>query len=441
MAVIERRYNRKAFSGTAMSGLRVLVFALVASAAPAQFRIAPEHTQRLDIALNEAVAKQTLPCEAEPSKTFLDFAFRFEVGYLVHCPLKEFGGIETSIAAYTRVQPANAPPVWFSEWYRVPGIPDDLRSRINLQRNHDDIEFSGVLGAGEGDYIFDLVVVDRQHRFYHRNWKTRVTPHGSDARAPISLQPNTVAPLGVVQWPQGASDRNLNRLAVLVDAAPVHAGSTKLHAWDRGFLVEALSSVLTQLPSNSVRVTAFNLDQRAQFFEADEFTPDQAKRFSHALEGLELGKVSYDVLQRSDSACEMLVQMFDRERESERPADAIVIVGPANRLTDKVPSERTAERRVAGPPIFYLKYVPNTPVRLHSPFAGIRGLRDDPAMELPDLEPGGSGEFADIVQHAAALNDGMTINVHSPAELADALRRIQHRLRPATSVPTADLHR
>lgn len=413
---------------------RVLVSAAVAISASGQFRIAPEQSKRLDIALGEALHKQTLPCDAEPLRPFVDFAFRFELGYLVHCPLKAFDGVETTIAAYTRVQAGDGAPVWFSQWYRVPGIPDVARTHVNLQRDHSEIEFSGVFAAGEGEYSVDLVVVDREHRLYHKNWRSKVYARGSESKTPISLQPNTVAALGVPEWPRTVSERNLNRLTVLVDAVPVHGGSTKLRAWDRGFLVETLSSVLTQLPSNSVRVTAFNLDQQQHVFEADEFDLQQARRFSHALDRLELGKVSYEVLQHSQGACEMLMDLFARERYAQPAPDAIIVLGPANRLMDKVPSDWSLDRRAAGPPLFYLKYSPNMPIRLRSPFTGIMGMHTDLSADLSNLKVGdNNGDFPDIVQHVAALDGGTTINVHSPSDLAEALKRIQHKLRPPSS--------
>src|SRR5579875_1296350 len=172
-----------------MHGARVLVLALVAVTASAQFRIPPEQSRRLDLSLEEALAKQTLPCDAEGTHPFLDFAFRFEIGYLVHCPLREFGGVETPIAAYLRVVPATGAPAWFGEWYRVPGLPNDLRTRFNLQRDRNDIEFSGVIAAGPGEYSLDLVVVDKQHRLFHRNWKTKVYVRGPATKAPLSIDP------------------------------------------------------------------------------------------------------------------------------------------------------------------------------------------------------------------------------------------------------------
>ncbi|HZS52760.1 MAG TPA: hypothetical protein VFA65_00045 [Bryobacteraceae bacterium] len=413
-----------------MYAQRILVLAVLAVSASGQFQIAPERSKRLELALDEALATQTLPCDAEPTRPFLDFAFRFEIGYLVHCPLKEFGGVETPIAAYIRVQPADGTPAWFSESYRIPGIPSDLRSKFNLQRDRKDVEFSGVIASGEGEYSVELVVVDKQHRLFHRRWKTKVYAHGSETKAPVSIQPNTVEALTFPAWEHPVSERNLNRLAVLIDAVPMRADSTRLRAWDRAFLIEALSSVLKLLPSNSVRLVAFNLDQQREVFRSDDFNSHEEQRFSRALDELQLGKVSYQVLQQSQNVSSMLLELLENEVKAKDAADAIVVLGPTNRVSDKIPPELAASRRPGSPPIFYLKYSPISTGRFRMPFSTIMGMREDFTHDLANLEVGGNGEFPDIVQRAAALHDGVTINLHSPADLADALRKIHRKLRP-----------
>jgi hypothetical protein len=413
-----------------MCGKRAVVIALLAVPLFGQALVPAGQSRRMEVVLGEALQKQTLPCDAEQTKPFLDFAFRFEVGYVVRCPLKEFGGIETSLAAYTRVQNArNTNPLWFSEWYRVPGIPDDMRSRFNLQRDHNDVEFRGTVAVGEGEYSLDLVVADRQHRLFHRNWKAKVFARGAELRAPVSLPPNTVTAVECPDWRHTESAHNFRRLTVLVDAAPVNSGSTRLRPWDRTFLTEALSSVLTQLPSNSVRVVAFNLDQEQELFEADEFDAGETHRFSQSLEKLELGKISYDVLREAHGACNMLLDLLKRERAAKNAGDAIILLGPTNRLNDRIPPELMQDHRVGGPPVFYLKYSPISPVRFRLPFTGM-GMREDLSSDLMNVETSDNGEFPDIVQHAAALHDGVTINMHSPIDLADALKAIEHRLHP-----------
>ncbi len=419
-----------------MLGKSVLLSALLSVCGFAQSYIAPEHSRRLDVALQEAFTKHNLPCDVDGSRPFLDFAFRYEIGYTVRCPLRDFGGVETTIAAYLRVQPENNAPAWFSEWYRIPGIPDDLRSRINLLRDHNDVEFSGSVAAGEGDYTMDLVVVDRQHRLFHKNWKTRVYGRGGDARAPISMQPNTVSAVSISDWTHGGKEHRLGRLTVLVDAVPINTASNRLRAWDRAFFTEALSSVLKQLPSDSVRVIAFNLDQEREVFRSDDFIPCEAQRFADSLDQLELGKISYDVLQHSQGASSMLVTLLAREVHNRPTADAVVLLGPVNRLNSRIaPEFATAVRGSDGPPLFYVKYSPLSPTRFRLPLASMMGMREDLSGDLASMQVGGNnGDFPDIVQRATELREGLTLNVHSPADLADALKKIDRHLHASAAI-------
>jgi hypothetical protein len=172
------------------------------------------------------------------------------------------------------------------------------------------------------------------------------------------------------------------------------------------------------------------LDQQREVFRADDFKSDEEQRFSNALDELQLGKVSYQVLQQSQNASSMLFDLLGSEVKAKDPAEAIVLLGPTNRLNDKIPPELVASRRPGSPPIFYLKYSPISPVRFRMPFSSIMGMREDMSSDLANLQVGNNGEFADIVQHAAALHDGVTINLHSPADLADALKKICRRLHP-----------
>jgi hypothetical protein len=216
---------------------------------------------------------------------------------------------------------------------------------------------------------------------------------------------------------------------VLVDAAPIRADSTRRRAWDRAFLVVALSSVLSLLPSASVRVVAFNLDQEREVFAVDDFNPEQGQTFSDALEQLELGKISYHVLEHSQGASDMLLRLLAKETASEGPPDAVVLLGPANRLKDKLSAELVSHERVPAPPVFYLKYSPVVPTHFRMPFTPA-GMRDS-GGDIGFQQAGNDGEFPDVVQHAAALYGGITINVHSPADLADALKKIDYRLHNA----------
>jgi hypothetical protein len=414
-------YNRES-SEADMFRRCALALVLLAVAAPAQFRVASDQSARLDTALDESLRHQTLPCYAELAHPFLDFAFRFEIAYSVHCPLKEFGGLESTIAAYMRVQAGDGKTVWFTEWYRVPGMPQDLRSRVNLLHDHSDIEFGGAFTSGEGEYAVDLVLVDRKHRLFHANWKTKAYAHGAETRAPLSMQPNSVAASTLPDNLRTASARHIGHLTVLLDAAPVYLSATRLRPSDRAFLLQALYSLLNLLPSDAVRLVAFNLDQQQRVFETDAFSIQDMRRLSRALEDLELSKVSYHVLEQSHESCKLLLNLLAREIENAPATDAIILLGPTNRLSEKVPLEWVANQSNGAPPIFYLKYSPLPAARIRAIYtaARIRDTSDDPGNN--------NGEFPDIIQHAAAAYRGVTINLLSPTDLADALRKIDHRL-------------
>ncbi len=42
--------------------------------------------------LEKGAKRGQLTCYVDTKKPFVDFAFRFEAGYVVHCPLREFQG-------------------------------------------------------------------------------------------------------------------------------------------------------------------------------------------------------------------------------------------------------------------------------------------------------------------------------------------------------------
>jgi len=54
-------------------------------------------------------------------------------------------------------------------------------------------------------------------------------------------------------------------------------------------LLDLLSSLLRELPAQSVRLIAFNLDQRAIVFRKDEFEANQTSDLTAALHQLNFG--------------------------------------------------------------------------------------------------------------------------------------------------------
>src|SRR3954470_9208509 len=72
----------------------------------------------------------------------LDFAFRFDVGYVVRCPLKEFGGRESTLLSFVRITPEGGTPVVLGESYNVAAIPEVMRGTTRIDKLKDEIDFS-----------------------------------------------------------------------------------------------------------------------------------------------------------------------------------------------------------------------------------------------------------------------------------------------------------
>src|SRR3954467_5120482 len=69
------------------------------SIAHCQVPLGPIESGKVDRLLDALPVHDTLKCNIQQWKPFLDFTFRFDAGYFVRCPLKEFQGQEFKLAA------------------------------------------------------------------------------------------------------------------------------------------------------------------------------------------------------------------------------------------------------------------------------------------------------------------------------------------------------
>jgi hypothetical protein len=383
-----------------MSKWGFILLAGMAVSTSAQFSLPANDAGRVERALNQGLKGDPLNCEARPLKPFLDFAFRFEVGYIVQCGLQQFGGNEEGLVSYVRVRPAEGQSVILAEIYRVPAIPESMRTRVNLKKLRVAIEFSGVFAVGEGEYLVDLIVTDKHNRIFRKNWKSKASAHGKEQQASTALKPNSAGPITFPSWSSKTADGDSPlRLTVLLNAAPVNPYALKLRAWDRAFLLDSLSSLLRQIPDASVKLVAFNLDQQREIYRTDEFSRSELRKLSKALADLELGTVSYRTLQKTQGWSELLVKLVKEQAAAERPSNAVIFLGPHTRIAEKVPKEILQPCEGTNPAFFYLEYFP------------IQGA-----------------DFSDTIQYVTSACSGTTFKLHSPGELADSIGKLQKKL-------------
>jgi hypothetical protein len=338
---------------------------------------------------DQANAGPHLNCDAVAIKPRVDFGFRFQSGYILHIPMKQFLGRGHHWAIVARVTPAGGTPVYLLTGISLPNIP----------KNNVTAEIGGSYLLGEGRYSVDLMLLDDASRACVQRFKVEAKRHSGDHNMTLRIPPATVWALGT-QHPAATTDmprEPLRRLTVLVHAAPVFPRSNRLRAWDREMLLGTLGSLLEMLPARSVRLVLFNLDQQRTLLTQEGFRPEELDKVSQAMNGLELGTVDYSVLQNPAGYSSLLAGLINAELRATERSDAVVFLCPPSRYLSKFPQGELEERSVGDPPFYYVQYRPY--IR--------RGA-----------------EFADLVENAVKAVKGRTLRVHTPGEFAGAIQKL-----------------
>ncbi|HEV2426075.1 MAG TPA: hypothetical protein VGZ29_14690 [Terriglobia bacterium] len=383
--------------------LILLLSALPTVPAPAQTLVTHEDVQRVNRLIDRGPGAQRLNCTITPAKPFMDFQFRFNAGFTIGCPLKIFVGQKTRLSTYIRVTPEGSEAVLLSGTSDVPAMPADMAASASPRKLNQDIELSGEFSLGDGRYRVELVTVDDQERACVKTWKVDAARRGGLQPAVI-LKPGSVEPAEFVPW-KGKLVPNGLRITVLLDVAPVNPREPKLRAWDRTFLLDSLSALLRQLPCKSVRLAAFNLDQQQELFLEDSFTGgEEFDRLERAMERLELGTVSYSLLQRQQGWVDMLFQHVKQEASAAQPSDAVIILGPATHWRLKVINKgqmAALKGRVEPTHFFRFEYSAVWTV------------------------------FPDALDTLTKSLGGTVLTFHSPQDLEHVIRKMQRQLKPA----------
>src|SRR6185295_17874150 len=109
-------------------------------------------------------------------------------------------------------------------------------------------------------------------------------------------------------------------------------------------LTSSLSSLLREMPAQKVRLIAFNLDQRAIVFRADDFETSQMSALTDALNHLELGLVDYRVMRDRPQPIDLLLGLVRAELQDPGPPDALLFLGPRTRMQDDITADALGKR-------------------------------------------------------------------------------------------------
>jgi hypothetical protein len=334
----------------------------------------------------------------------MDFAFRFDAGFIVRYPLRQFRGKKSVVDIITRVTPEGGVPVFFGEDFKLPAIPAEV------DPGGTEIECSGGFSVGEGRYQVAVLTVDELGRSYQKRWSISAVRSRAQQEVPEAVPAHTVRPIQLPPWdgklePDGTGIR----LTVLLDVAPINPNVFKMHAWDRSFLMVSLGSLLQQTPCAAVRLIAFSLQQQREIFRQDHFDASGFLKLSQAIGDLELGTISAHTLQNRLGWVDLLARLSNQEVIAQDPSDVVIFLGPATLLVRKVPQEMLKPRETTSPQFCYFEYYPYWRA---------------------------GNELADSIEHLTKARQGAVFKIHSPGELAQAIQKMLKQQKAGNEKPS-----
>ena len=375
-----------------------------------------------------------LRCSVSPVRPALNFSFRLQTGYVADIPLNQLAGPGHALTTSLRVTPEGRPPVYFTKTEILPPVPETKA----------DAETSGAWITGEGNYNVELLIEDDTQRPCRGAWKIQAHRNGSEARL-LAVTPagavEEIAQSNPVAEPVKPGPR-IARLTILLHAAPLVPSMAQLPPGDVQTLIDSLGSLLRELPAQTVRLVAFNLDQRIEVLRRDEFVAADMPVLREALGSLQLALVDYKSMRDRPEAPQLLAGLVRAEVASPHPPDALVIMGPRTRLQEDIPAD--VPPGVQTPPVFGLEFV-RTLGRPSVMFPGNgrgRGMAGGPGMRRPDSgNPGPNdaslpGPVEDSIGRMIRRLKGQTTIIRTPHDLADAIQRIDVRI--SRTAPAAD---
>jgi hypothetical protein len=326
----------------------------------------------------------------------LNFGFRFQAGYVARLPLSQYSGAGHKIAILIKITPegGDRKPVYLLQTLKLPPI----------QKTNQEGEIGGGYLLGEGRYTVAWMLLDDANRVCHKEWRIEAQLQHSESKVRPAMPPFTVSDfsLRADSSRRGPDDARPLRLTVLLHAAPLSPRRTQLRASDRMMLLGSLASLLERVPTRTVRLVVFSLDQQKEVYRKDGFVPQELEQVAQSLNDLELGTVNYGVLQHRLGYLDLLANLVHRELTATEPADAVVFLGPTARFADK-PSKTALEKTAgAAPRFFYFQFKP--------------------------IFRRNTADFPDSIHFTVDRLKGKNLVIHSPGEFAKAIEDLETRV-------------
>lgn len=406
-----------------------VVLLLLAATMSAQVPVVAGEVARVRSEFALRAGEQSLTCEVTPLDAVANFAFLFEAGYVFHVPQSQYSESDGGWVVLTSVRPDGHPLEDMSLIHWV------SRKRAVAAGSRFDIR--GLYLLGVGSYSVESTLRDSRGRVCRKEWRVVVPASRADRAIQSKLPPYRVAPYSPIVSPdmRKPDDDAPGRLTVLLNAAAASPRRTTIGSVDRERILDALAALLEHLPATSVRVVVFSLEQQKEVLRLDRFMPSDMKRIAEAIAELPQATIDVNVLKNPMGHVDFLAGLIRGELDRADAAHMVVFLGPTSRYWEKLPKDALPAAGQSHARVFYVRY--ERWGRLF--FSPSDSTRMSSRAPVPPSDP--TRGQPDIITRAVAQLNGKTMIVHTPAELAAAIRKIEDRCGACFSLPKKSSNR
>ncbi len=431
--------------------------------ASAQALVTAGELPRLQRLFTARSGTEPLACEVTQIAPVLNFAFRYVAGYTFHVPQSQYQGSTRGWSVLTAITPESG-----AASYLVGRTSLSDAARIGMN-----FDIHGLYFLGVGRYSVESTIRDDRNRICRKQWQIVVESSHANRAVPLTLPLETVRQFSPFISPDMklADHGGTMRLSILLNAAAFSTFRTTIRPYDRTVLLGALTALLEHLPAASVRLVVFSLEQQREIFRSEHFAPSDTDKVGDAIRSLQPATVDVHVLEKPLGHVDFLTGLIGRERDAPNPADTVVFLGPTSRYGNKIPENALPVPAEGSVRFFYVRYeslrhaagtlaltgiasadtsrndgISGTTIPDETPAQSAPGQHMPPSSGAGAGTGGGSGRSGgggghghsidpqlasppaegqtDIITAAVARLKGKTLTIHTPADLAKAIRRI-----------------